>query len=77
MDEYLGVEYKTKLFRNFCSEKKNFRVIEKEKEKGRREREIRIDEAFRDTAKASKLRKKVTRTRKPEMRREKEDDEVQ
>lgn len=54
---------------------------EKEREKGknkeREERDVRIDEAFRDTAKRVRLRKKVTKTRKPETRREKENGEVQ
>lgn len=54
---------------------------EKEGERGKNkeseEPEIRIDEAFRDTAKRVRLRKKVTKTRKPETRREKEDGEVQ
>lgn len=49
----------------------------RERERKNKEREVRIDEAFKDTAKGGEVRKKVTKTRKPETRREKEDGEVQ
>lgn len=57
--------------RNFrTNEKKNEKKKKKKKKKKKREREVRIDETFRDIARAKKVRKEMTeKARKAKTRR--------